>query len=134
MLVLGNWDVTFDYARGFMWSIIEVSLAIVCTCLPTMRVILKSVFNENLARVLGFSSMTPKRQSSSKRPWVRSSQYNEINGPWRVGNAAENHNHLSDVTTGHSQEEATITAREIRVLEEVKVELQQLKPTQATAT
>jgi hypothetical protein len=25
MLVLGDWDVTFDYARGSMWSIIEVS-------------------------------------------------------------------------------------------------------------
>ncbi|KAF7588618.1 hypothetical protein BBP40_005456 [Aspergillus hancockii] len=133
MLVLGNWDVTFDYARGFMWSIIEVSLAIVCTCLPTMRVILKSVFNGNLARVLGFSSMTPKHQSSSKRPWIRGSQYNEINGPWRVRITAEDHNH-SDVTTGLSQEEAAITAPGIRVLEEVKVELQQLKPTQATAT
>ncbi|RMZ36810.1 hypothetical protein CA14_006533 [Aspergillus flavus] len=126
MLVLGNWDVTFDYARGFMWSIIEVSLAIVCTCLPTMRVILKIIFSRSFARALGFSSLTPRRQSSSKRGWRRASQYNEIQGPWTVRPGAENQHH-SDVTTGVERGDGATTVRGIRVLEEVKVELQHIK-------
>ncbi|KAE8139007.1 hypothetical protein BDV38DRAFT_270203 [Aspergillus pseudotamarii] len=126
MLVLGNWDVTFDYARGFMWSIIEVSLAIVCTCLPTMRVILKIIFSRSFARALGFSSLTPRRQSSSKRSWLRGPQYKEIHGPWRVRPGAENYHH-SDVTTGGERDDGSSRAREIRVLEEVKVELQHIK-------
>ena len=126
MLVLGNWDVTFDYARGFMWSIIEVSLAIVCTCLPTMRVILKIIFSRSFARALGFSSLTPSRQSSSKRGWRRASQYNEIQGPWTMRPGAENQHH-SDVTTGVERGDGATTVRGIRVLEEVKVELQHIK-------
>ncbi|KAB8074275.1 hypothetical protein BDV29DRAFT_156755 [Aspergillus leporis] len=107
-------------------------LAIVCTCLPTMRVTLKSDFGRNIAQALGFSSLTPNHQSSTKRPWIRASQYNEVYGPWRVRNNAES-NHHSDVTTGASQEDGSNPAREIRVLEEVKVELQQIKPAQTPA-
>ncbi|KAE8377588.1 hypothetical protein BDV26DRAFT_293061 [Aspergillus bertholletiae] len=126
MLVLGNWDVTHDYARGFMWSIIEVSLAIVCTCLPTMRAILKVIFSRSFARALGFSSLTPRRHSSSKGGWVRASQYKELQGPWKVRPDAENQHH-SHATTGIEPQDVASTAREIRVLEEVRVELQHIK-------
>ncbi|KAE8154675.1 hypothetical protein BDV25DRAFT_171494 [Aspergillus avenaceus] len=126
MLVLGNWDVTYDYAKGFMWSIIEVSLAIVCTCLPTMRVILKSVFHGGLARILGFSSLTPNRQSSSRKAWVRSSQYNEIQSPWRARDNSENHH--SNVTTTSERAGGSSDAPGIHVQDEVTVELQQIKP------
>ncbi|KAB8239081.1 uncharacterized protein BDW43DRAFT_296432 [Aspergillus alliaceus] len=126
MLVLGNWDVTYDYAAGYMWSIIEISLAIVCTCLPTMRVLLKIMFSSKLARALGFSSLTPRRPCSSKKLWNRSSQYNEIQGPWTVRPNAESRHH-SDVTTGADNENGATSAKGIRVLEEVRVELQHIR-------
>ncbi|KAF7595552.1 hypothetical protein BBP40_005587 [Aspergillus hancockii] len=129
MLVLGNWDVTFDYAGGFMWSIIEVSLAIVCTCLPTMRVILKSVFSRNLARALGVSSLTHRRETPSKRSMARESYFQEPQGPWRMRNDAENQYH-TDISSGDSQEDGSITGRGIRVFEEIKVELSQVEPAQ----
>ncbi|OGM47202.1 hypothetical protein ABOM_003897 [Aspergillus bombycis] len=126
LLFLGNCDVTFYYARGFMWSIIEASLGIICTFLPTMRVILKIVLSRSLARGLGFSSLTPRPHRLSKRGWVRPSQYNEISGPWRVQPGAGTQNH-SDVTTGVKREDGASTAREIRVLEEIKIEFQHIK-------
>ncbi|PLB50855.1 hypothetical protein P170DRAFT_446068 [Aspergillus steynii IBT 23096] len=138
MLVLGNWDVTYDYARGFMWSIIEVSVGIICTCLPTMRIILRSAFNGKLGRMLGFSSLTPHRQSTGRRPWIRSMNYDEIQGPWMIRDGGC-HQHNSDVTATSGTMTRTVSSEReagesgIRVLEEVKVELQDIKPVVGTA-
>ncbi|KAB8261482.1 hypothetical protein BDV32DRAFT_158222 [Aspergillus pseudonomiae] len=132
VLVIGNWDVTYYYGRGFIWSIIEVSLGIVCTCLPTMRVILKIVLSRSFARGFGFSSLTPRPRRSSKGGWVRASKYNELLGPWSVQPGAGNQSH-SNVTMGVRRENGASAAREIRVLEEIKVELQHIKAPSPTA-
>lgn len=56
MLVLDEKDATWFFSTGFMWSVIEVSTAILCTCLPTMRVIFNSVLAGRLGRALGLNS------------------------------------------------------------------------------
>ncbi|KAA8648440.1 uncharacterized protein ATNIH1004_004325 [Aspergillus tanneri] len=133
MLALGNWDVTYDYARGFMWSIIEVSVGIVCTCLPTMRIILKSAFNGHIGRFLRFSSLTPNRQSSGSKPWLRSTEYNEIQPSWLIRDGGSHQNH-SNVTTSTTvdRDELRHSSHGIQVLEEVKIELQQIEPARVT--
>ncbi|KAH8429788.1 uncharacterized protein LDX57_007460 [Aspergillus melleus] len=133
LTAFGHWDVTYDYSHGFMWSIIEVSAGIICTCLPTMFIILRMALSGRLGRMLGISSSTPRRQSTGLRPWNRSEEYDEILSSWMIRDGGV-HQHNSDVTAGS----ATITKTEslereagetgIRVLEEVKVELQDLKP------
>ncbi|KAI9044674.1 uncharacterized protein KD926_011644 [Aspergillus affinis] len=133
MAAFGHWDLTYDYAQGFMWSIIEVSVGIICTCLPTMFIILRTALNGRLGRMLGLPSSTPRRQTSGLRAWNRSEEYDEILSSWMIRDGGV-HQHNSDVTAGS----ATIMKTEslereagesgIRVLEEVKVELQEMKP------
>lgn len=48
MLVLDEKDVTWFYSTGFMWSVIEVSTGILCTCLPTMRILLQHMWTKRV--------------------------------------------------------------------------------------
>ncbi|KAJ5569703.1 uncharacterized protein N7459_009133 [Penicillium hispanicum] len=125
MLVLGEYDVTWLDSRAVMWSIIELSTGITCTCLPTMRVVLKTIFTERLGRALGLGSGSggTSRAKSIHAPW-RSNRYSTIESSIATVKASntsmENSEHLPGVQQG------------IRVQEEVKVELQPI--TQAYPT
>ncbi|OAQ62524.1 hypothetical protein VFPFJ_11421 [Purpureocillium lilacinum] len=48
MLVLDEKDVTWFYSTGFMWSVVEVSTSILCTCLPTMRILLQHMWTKRV--------------------------------------------------------------------------------------
>ena len=125
MLVLGEYDTTWLYSSGFMWSIIEVSTGIVCTCLPTMRVLVKAAFGGRLARLLGMSSgKTSQQYAASTAPWTRNNEYyNEIGNTGRKkGTLAGN----QTAVTGSQPHEAEWDAnsQQILVTEEVDVEMQ----------
>ncbi|THC90504.1 hypothetical protein EYZ11_010030 [Aspergillus tanneri] len=124
MLVLGNWDVTYDYARGVIWSIVEVSIGIVCSCLPTMRVILASILSEKLARVLRFSGL---RSNSDNSRNTRPTESTELREPWTIQDGSGNQ-HYSHVTRTLDLEDNRSISQGIQVLEEVTVELQQMQP------
>ncbi|RAK99528.1 uncharacterized protein BO80DRAFT_426515 [Aspergillus ibericus CBS 121593] len=96
MLILDNSDITWDYAPGFMWSIIEVSIGILCTCLPTMRVILEAVFNRKTARKFGLCSDTNSDQRVSDVAWPRSNDYDEFADQGR----RKGSNHINRDLTG----------------------------------
>ncbi|KAJ5497890.1 hypothetical protein N7453_006941 [Penicillium expansum] len=85
MLVLGEYDSTWLYAKGYMWSIIEVSTGIICTCLPTMRILLKTFFGGAFAGIFGMSSVKASRLPSSNTPWSRTKEYHDDigEGRWR---------------------------------------------------
>ncbi|PYI04564.1 hypothetical protein BO78DRAFT_471214 [Aspergillus sclerotiicarbonarius CBS 121057] len=121
MLLLNNTDITWDYAPGFMWSIIEVSTGIVCTCLPTMRVILEAAFRSRIARKLGLSSGNDSGQRSSDTAWPGSTDYNELGDPGRrKGSSYVNR----DFARMQNPEWDGDSQRGIMVYQEINVELQ----------
>ena len=77
-LVLGNPDVTYVYAPGFIWSIIEPSVGIICTCLPTMRVLLSYVIPDSVRHVFHFSIPKSSNNYSADAAWPRVASYDEI--------------------------------------------------------
>ncbi|KAJ5090881.1 hypothetical protein N7532_009565 [Penicillium argentinense] len=112
MLVLGEYDSTWLYAKGYMWSIIEVSTGIVCTCLPTMRIFVKTAFGGQFARLFGMSSGKASHQQSNTPVWSRNHDcYNEL----RVSRNKESPKSESDST------------HRILVTEEVNVEMHPIR-------
>lgn len=114
MLVLGQYDSTWLYAPGYMWSIIEVSTGVIGTCLPTMRVLLKTVFGGRFARFFGMSSGRASHLQSRNMPWLRSGGTGE--------NSASAHpsGHRLD---GISDSQWGVSSQKILVTEEVNIEL-----------
>lgn len=125
MLVLGEYDSTWLYAKGYMWSIIEVSTGIICTCLPTMRILLKTFFGGAFAGIFGMSSVKASRLPSSNTPWSRTKEYHdEIGG--RSVEVSSNAQHTKNDCESHDAEWDT-SSRRILVTEEVNIELQPAK-------
>ncbi|KAJ5102120.1 hypothetical protein NUU61_004342 [Penicillium alfredii] len=116
MLVLGEYDVMWVYSRAILWSIIEISIGILCTCLPTMRVVFASLFSKKIARALGLSSGGTNLPKSHSRPWMRSTQYSELESSGANVSRSATHDPLS-------------SSHHIQVREDVKVELQPIPPT-----
>lgn len=117
MLVLGEYDTTWLYAKGYMWSIIEVSTGIVCTCLPTMRVFLKTVFGGRFASLFGNSSAKESYQQPSTPQWSRNNKdsYNEL----------MDRDIRNEVQSGYkSKRMGSDSTQQILVTEEVNIELQ----------
>jgi hypothetical protein len=128
MLVLGEYDSTWLYAKGYMWSIIEVSIGIVCTCLPTMRILLKTAFGGAFARILGMSSGKASHPPSSNAPWSRTNDhYNDI-GEARAADAFSNIRRTNNISSCHDVDWETSSQR-ILVTDEVSIELQPGKET-----
>ncbi|OOF93174.1 hypothetical protein ASPCADRAFT_398789 [Aspergillus carbonarius ITEM 5010] len=124
MLVLNKTDITWCYAPGFMWSVIEVSTGIVCTCLPTMRVILEAVFRSKIAKALGLSSGHDSGHRSSDTAWPRSINYNELGDPGRK----KGPNHINrNFPELQDPEWDADSQRGITVYREINVELQPLR-------
>ncbi|OQE02352.1 hypothetical protein PENSOL_c002G09869 [Penicillium solitum] len=98
MLVLGEYDSTWLYAKGYMWSIIEVSTGIVCTCLPTMRVLLKTAFGGAFAKIFDMSSGKASHQPSSNTPWSRTKEYYNDIGDVRSVEVFSNSDHTNNVS------------------------------------
>lgn len=128
MLVLGEYDSTWLYAKGYMWSIIEVSTGIVCTCLPTMRVLLKATFGGRFARMFGMSSEKASRQQPSNTPWSKANEYNNEIGEVRAVEASSSR-HRADMYADLYDSEWDTGSQRILVTEEVSVELQPVKQT-----
>jgi hypothetical protein len=122
MLVLGEYDSTWLYAKGYMWSIIEVSTGIVCTCLPTMRVLLKTAFGGAFARMFGMSSGKVSHQPSSGTPWSKTNEYYNDNGEARSVDVFSNAHRTNNVSELHDADWDT-SSRRILVTEEVNIEL-----------
>ncbi|KAL2698839.1 hypothetical protein AAEP93_010227 [Penicillium crustosum] len=126
MLVLGQYDSTWLYAKGYMWSIIEVSTGIVCTCLPTMRVLLKTAFGGALARIFDMSSGKASHQPSNNTPWSRTKENPNDIGDARSMEALSTSDHTNNVSEWHGADWDTSSQR-ILVTEEVDIELQPVK-------
>lgn len=126
MLVLGEYDSTWLYAKGYMWSIIEVSTGIVCTCLPTMRVLLKTAFGGAFAKIFDMSSGKASHQPSSNTPWSRTKEYYNDIGDVRSVEVLSSSDHTSNVPEWHGADWDTSSQR-ILVTEEVNIELQPVK-------
>ncbi|KAJ6125370.1 hypothetical protein N7471_012687 [Penicillium samsonianum] len=126
MLVLGEYDSTWLYAKGYMWSIIEVSTGIVCTCLPTMRILLKTAFGGAFARIFGMSSGKASHQPSSNTPWSRTKEYYNDIGDVRSVEVFSNAHRTNNVSESHDADWDTNSQR-ILVTEEVNIELQPVK-------
>lgn len=126
MLVLGEYDSTWLYAKGYMWSIIEVSTGIVCTCLPTMRVLLKTAFGGAFAKIFDMSSGKASHQPSSNTPWSRTKEYYNDIGDVRSVEVFSNSDHTNNVSEWHGADWDTSSQR-ILVAEEVNIELQPVK-------
>ncbi|RMJ21184.1 integral membrane protein [Aspergillus sp. HF37] len=122
MLVLGQYDSTWLYAPGYMWSIIEVSTGITCTCLPTMRVLLKVAFGSKMARFFGMSSRKASHQRSSNKPWTRSGTARDATKA-RVSSSG----HREDDTSDSHDPEWEVSSQQILVTEEVNVQLQPVR-------
>lgn len=121
MLVLGQYDSTWLYAPGYMWSIIEVSTGIACTCLPTMRVLLKVVFGSRMARVFGMSSWKASGHRSNNKPWTRGGTVGEAG----VVNFSFSDHRAGDISDSHDPEwEAS--SRQVLVPEEMNIKLQRV--------
>jgi hypothetical protein len=120
MLVLGRYDTTWFYAPGYMWSIIEVSTGITCTCLPTMRVLLKVAFGRRLARFFGMSSRKDGHQRSSNKPWTRSGT-TAREAKARVSTSS---GHRADDASDSHYPEWEVSSQQILVTDEVNVQLQ----------
>ncbi|KAJ5164412.1 uncharacterized protein N7500_006242 [Penicillium coprophilum] len=127
MLVLGDYDSTWLYAKGYMWSIIEVSTGIVCTCLPTMRVLLKTVFGGALARILGMSSGDASHPPSSSTLWSRNKQYYNDLGGVSPANVCSNPHRSNIGSSSKSNDQEWESWQGIVVTEEVNIELQPVK-------
>ncbi|KAJ5383628.1 hypothetical protein N7517_001539 [Penicillium concentricum] len=127
MLVLGEYDSTWHYAKGYMWSIIELSTGIVCTCLPTMRVLLKTAFGGAFARIFGMSSGKASHQPSSNTPWSgKKDDYNNTIGEVRSEEDFSNIHCTYKVSELDDGDWETSSQR-ILVTEEVNIELQPVK-------
>ncbi|KAJ5513275.1 hypothetical protein N7463_002827 [Penicillium fimorum] len=126
MLVLGEYDSTWQYAKGYMWSIIEISTGIVCTCLPTMRVLLKTAFGGAFARIFGMSSGKASHRPSSNIPWPGKEDYYNNIGEVRSANGFSNPRCTNKVLKLHDGDWDTSSQR-ILVVEEVNIELQPVK-------
>ncbi|CAG8892001.1 unnamed protein product [Penicillium nalgiovense] len=122
MLVLGEYDSTWLYAKGYMWSIIEVSTGIVCTCLPTMRVLLKTAFGGAFARIFGMSSGKVSHQPSSSTPWSKTNEYYNDIGEARSVDIFSNTHRANNVSELHDADWDASSQR-ILVTEEVNIEL-----------
>lgn len=129
MLVLGEYDTTWLYAKGYMWSIIEVSTGIVCTCLPTMRIFLKAAFGGRFARLFGLSSGKARQQHPSTTPWSRTDEcYNET-GETRIIKLSSS-GHRTELTDSNSHDpEWDAMSQRILVTNEVNIEMQPVKKT-----
>ncbi|KAJ5435235.1 hypothetical protein N7491_005830 [Penicillium cf. griseofulvum] len=125
MLVLGEYDSTWLYAKGYMWSIIEVSTGIVCTCLPTMRVLLKTAFGGAFARIFGMSSGKASHQPSSNTPWSRTKEY--YNNVEEVNTAEVLSYHRCTNNSELHDADWDTNSQRILVTEEVNIELQPVK-------
>ncbi|KAJ5774859.1 hypothetical protein N7457_009755 [Penicillium paradoxum] len=127
MLVLGEYDSTWVYSKGYMWSIIEVSTGIVCTCLPTMQVLLKSAFGGALAKIFGMSSGKTSHQPSGVTPWSRSKEFwNDIGEAGSMDGFSNDHR-TNDVSR-LGDADWDMSSQRILVTEEVKIELQPARP------
>jgi hypothetical protein len=124
MLVLGEYDSTWLYGKGYMWSIIEVSTGIVCTCLPTMRAILKTAFGGKFAKLLGMSSGKVSHRPSNNTPWSKTSEYYNDIGEVRAAKVSSGlyRGGISNDDPGWDA-----SSQRILVTEEVDVELQSVK-------
>ncbi|KAJ5990682.1 hypothetical protein N7499_011229 [Penicillium canescens] len=123
MLVLGEYDTTWLYAKGYMWSIIEVSTGIVCTCLPTMRVLLKTAFGGAFARIFGMYSGKASHQMSSNTPRSRTNEYYNDIGEVRSAKVFSNAHRTNDISGSHGAD-WDASSQQILVTEEVNIELQ----------
>ena len=123
MLVLGEYDTTWLYAKGYMWSIIEVSTGIVCTCLPTMRVLLKTAFGGTFARIFGMSSGKVSHQPSNSTPWSKTNEFYNDTGETRSVDVYSNAHRTNNVSESHDADWDASSQR-ILVTEEVNIELQ----------
>ncbi|KAJ5274998.1 hypothetical protein N7497_005609 [Penicillium chrysogenum] len=121
MLVLGEYDSTWLYAKGYMWSIIEVSTGIVCTCLPTMRVLLKTAFGGTFARIFGMSSGKVSHQPSSSTPCSKANEYYNDIGQARSVDVSSNTHRTNNVSELHGADWDTGSQRIL--VTEVNIEL-----------
>ncbi|KGO67090.1 hypothetical protein PITC_019960 [Penicillium italicum] len=126
MLVIGQYDITWLYSNGYMWSIIEISTGIICTCLPTMRVLLKIAFGGAFARIFGTSSVKASHQPSSNTPWSRTKEYYNSIGESRLAEVSSNTHHSKNGSESHGAD-WDIGSQRILVIDEVNVELHSLK-------
>lgn len=121
ILVLDDYDIMWLDSRAILWSIIELSTGITCTCLPTMRVVFKALVSDRLAKILGLGSGSggTSRPKSMNPPW-RSNHYSAIESNSATAKASK--------SSMQDPESSSGVAEGIRVQEEVKVELQPITP------
>lgn len=110
-----------------MWSIIEVSTGIVCTCLPTMRVILKTAFGAKFAKFLGMSSGKVSHRRSNNTPWSKTSEYYNDIGEVRAAEISTGYHWRGEIMADDPEWDAG--SQQILVTEEVNVELQPVRKT-----
>ncbi|KAF4633613.1 hypothetical protein G7Y89_g4507 [Cudoniella acicularis] len=123
MLSLDSKDPTFDFQPGFIWSIIEPSVGIMCACLPTVRVIIVAVVPKSWRKAFAFTSRTTKPQETENTAWPRSATYNEIHGKKKV---METDSQGSEVALELNDLEHPVDLRGITVQKGYKVEIQDI--------
>ncbi|KAI9710162.1 MAG: hypothetical protein M1820_002964 [Bogoriella megaspora] len=86
IFILSNPDTTYAYYPGFIWSVVEPSVAVICACLITMNVLLKRIFSKTLSsRYFGSNSYGRDPTSAQSFPsshkcrvWPKSADYADL--------------------------------------------------------
>ena len=141
MLLLEEEDMMFYYAKPVMWSIIEISTGVICTCLPTMRVVLRTILRGRADWALGPSDPsnttgeTHGPKYGANRSWLGPNTYSEIECPSTAQASTTGsgvHDRARQDEDGAETEGSYVDTNNgpggIRVFEEVTVELQPVKP------
>lgn len=77
LLTVADPDFTWYDASSYQWSIIEISTGIICSCLPTIRLVLIALVPKFTQRLFAYLSRK-SHQTSSDATWPVHSTYNEI--------------------------------------------------------
>ena len=132
VLALSNYDVTWDYAPSFLWSVVEPAVGIMCTCLPTMRALMNAIFRGAFCGLCSNGSADDEFGTLCKPPWpcLGSRRYfiNELNGPSLSGSDgvccvhAEAQGPLKSGTKSDNNDRLDVPGRAIHVQRDITVE------------
>lgn len=133
LFILTDPDTTYAFYPGYIWSVVEPSVGIICACLLTMNVLLKRIFSKTLFSRY-FSSNSNDRGPASaqsfpssykRRAWPKSADYADLESEQlrNLDPTLDYHSNIVKAERGQTRSlKGQVTEEGINVTQELHVE------------